>query len=150
KGGAVVKADRPGGGGPGADQHRLCAQLQQMLKKLAADAAALHCRDNISMADKVNVAHVLQSHDTGEAAAILVAPELDAGGAFAVELRAWHVRLVPAVGRDHSAIGLGGGIDDGKNVVALVLATAAGGHLRAPHPRLCWLYRRCSCGDTDF
>jgi hypothetical protein len=35
---------------------------------------------------------------------------------------------VPAVGRDHAAISLAGGIDDGKNVVALVVATQADGH----------------------
>jgi len=61
-------------------------------------------------------------------AAILVAPEHDAGCALAVERVAGHVRLMPAVGRDHAAIGLGGGVDDRKYVVALVVATPADGH----------------------
>jgi hypothetical protein len=69
----------------------------------------------------------------------LVAPEHDAGGAFAVELVARHVRLAPAVGRNHTAIGLGGGIDDGKNVVALVIATWADSHRVAPQQLKCLL-----------
>jgi hypothetical protein len=91
------------------------------------------------MADKAHVAHVLQSHDAGEAAAIRIAPEHDAGGTLAVKLVAWHVRFVPAVGRDHAAIGFRGGVDDGKNVVALVVATQADGHRVGPRPSLCWL-----------
>jgi hypothetical protein len=79
-----------------------------MRQELPADAGALLCRGDIGMADKIHLAHVLQSHNPDEAAAILITPEHDAG-----------LRLVPAVGRDRAAISHGGGIDDGENVVAL-------------------------------
>src|SRR5215813_3162939 len=49
---------------------------------------------------------------------------------------------MPAVGWDHAAIGRGGGIDDGKNVVALVVATPADSHRVAPRQRKC-LFVRC-------
>jgi hypothetical protein len=41
--------------------------------------------------------------------------------------------LMPAVGRDHAAIGLRRRIDDRKNVVALVVATPADIHRRVRH-----------------
>src|SRR5262249_57621160 len=59
----------------------------------------------------------------------------DGGGGLGGRVVGRHVRLVPAVGRDHAAIGRGGGIDDGKNVVALIVATAADGHRVTPQPR---------------
>jgi hypothetical protein len=76
---ASVYALRPGGSGPGTDQHRLCPHPQQMRQELPADAGALLCRRDIGMADKIHLAHVLQSHNPDEAAAILITPEHDAG-----------------------------------------------------------------------
>src|SRR5882672_590261 len=77
------------------------------------------------MADEIDVAHRLQAHHCDERAVPFIAPERDAGGDLAGELVRRHVGLVPAVGRDHAAIGLRGGIHDRQDGRTLVLATEA-------------------------
>ena len=54
----------------------------------------------------------------------VLAPTLPghAGHDLAVELARAHVRVVPAVGGDDAAVGLGGGVDDLEDRLALVLA----------------------------
>src|SRR6202022_4657096 len=54
-----------------------------------------------------------------------MAPERDSGGDLAIELVQRHIGLVPLVGRDHTAIGLSGSIDDREDGRALVITTGA-------------------------
>ena len=70
--------------------------------------------------------HRLDAHDAEELAVVLVAPEAHARGDLAVELVRAHVRLVPAVRRDHAAVGLRGGVDDRQDRLALVVAARDG------------------------
>jgi len=60
-----------------------------------------------------------------QAIAARVAPELDAARDLGVQLVLGHVRVVPAVFRDHAAIPLGGGVDDLVDRVAFVVGAAA-------------------------
>jgi hypothetical protein len=64
------------------------------------------------VADEGYVPDVLNAHHARERAVLLVPPEVDAGGDLVAELLARHVRLGPAVGRDHASIGRGGVVDD--------------------------------------
>jgi hypothetical protein len=73
------------------------------------------------VADQLEVPDVLDAHDPGQLAVDLVAPEHDPGGDLGIELVRGHVRLVPAIGRDHAVIGLGGGVDDREDRLAFVV-----------------------------
>ena len=64
-------------------------------------------------------------------ALFLASPELDAVFDFAFELGRRHVRLVPAIVRDHALIGLGGVVDDGEEHGKISLIAAAN-HRRPP------------------
>ena len=101
-----------------------------MLEQRAADAVALAGGRHVGVADQVHVAHRLDAHDRHQLAAGLVAPERDSGGDLALELVQRHVRLVPAVGRDHAAVCLGGGVDDRGDRRALVIPAGADGAVR--------------------
>jgi hypothetical protein len=63
-----------------------------------------------------------------EPSVALVSPERDTGRQLAVELVAAHVRVVPAVRRDHPAVGLGGVVDDLEDRMAVVVTAAADAH----------------------
>jgi hypothetical protein len=82
---------------------------------------------DVGVANKVDVPHGLDPHDADQLAIDLMAPELDPGRDFAIELLRRHVRLVPAIGRDDAAIGLRGGVDDPADRLALVITAAADG-----------------------
>ena len=96
-----------------------------MLEQRAADAAPLAAGRDVCVADQVDVAHGLDAHDAQQRAVGLVAPERHPGGDLAVELVRRHVRLVPAIGGDHSAIRLGGLVHDREDRGALVVAAGA-------------------------
>src|SRR5262249_43920739 len=120
-----VEADRPLRRGPGADQHAARAQAAQMTEQHAADAAPLAARQDIGVTDEIDVTHRLGAHDAEQPVVLLMPPEHDPGGDLAIELVARHVGLVPAVGRDHPAVGLSGGVDDREYGGALVATTGA-------------------------
>src|SRR3954447_11683617 len=82
----AVEVDRPAGGGPRPDEHRLGGRGAQVLQQGAPDAAALAAGAHVGVADQDDVADGLDAHDAGELAARLVAPEPHAGGDLAVEL----------------------------------------------------------------
>ena len=117
----LIEADRPVRGGPGADQQRSPGRAAESLEQRAPDAAPLVARRDVGVADQVDVVHGLDSHHADQLAVGLVPPELHAGFDLAVELLARHIRLVPAVARDHAAIGLGRGIHDPEDRLTLVL-----------------------------
>jgi hypothetical protein len=94
----------------------------QVAQQLAADAAALVGGGDVRVADQGDVADGLDAHDAEQLAAGLSAPEGDPGGDLFLELAPCHVRLVPAVGGDHAAVGLGRRVDDGEDGGALVVA----------------------------
>jgi hypothetical protein len=96
-----------------------------VLEQRAADAAALRVRQHVGVADQIDVADGLDAHHPQQRAAVLVAPERDAGGDLGRELVHRHVRLVPAVGRYDVAVRLGGGVDDREDRLALVLAAGS-------------------------
>src|SRR5919109_609999 len=70
---------------------------------------------------------MLDAHYAKQLAVALVPPEHNSGGDLAVELVRRHVGLVPAIGRDHAAIGLGGGVDDCEDRLTLIISAAADG-----------------------
>src|SRR5919107_2258502 len=86
------------------------------------------------MADQVHVAQRLDPDHTDELAVLLVSPELDPGVDLARQLLGGHVRLVPAVSRDHAAVGLRGGIHEREDRLALVVSARANAHAAG----LCW------------
>jgi hypothetical protein len=91
-------------------------------QQLPADAAALGGGGDVRVADEVDVADGLDPHDAEQLAAGLGAPEGDPGGDLVLELALRHVGLVPAVGGDHAAVGLGRRVDDAEDGGALVVA----------------------------
>jgi hypothetical protein len=100
-----------------------------MLEQRAADAVPLAAEGHIGVADQIDVAHRLDSHDADQRAVGLVAPERDPGGDLAIELAQRHVRLVPAIGWDDATICLGGSVDDREDRRSLVItARADAGH----------------------
>jgi hypothetical protein len=128
----AVEADRPLGGGPRADEHAALRRAHDVLEQRPADAAALVAGDHVGVADEVDVADGLDAHDPEQRAVVLIGPERHAGRDLALEVGHRHVRLVPAVGGDHAAVGLGGGVDDLEDRVSLVLA-AGPDRRHAPH-----------------
>src|SRR5258708_5108118 len=96
-----------------------------MMKKRGADAAPLAAGQDVGVTDQIDVAHRLDAHHTDQFALSLIAPEFDSSGDLAVELLQGHIGFVPAIGRDYAAIGLGGGVDDGEDGPAFVVATGA-------------------------
>src|SRR5262245_60186380 len=75
------------------------------------------------MANEINVEHGLQSHHAKEASPSCMPPEQHASGNLVVELLPPHVGLVPSVGRDDTAVGIGRSIHDGQYGSALVVTT---------------------------
>jgi hypothetical protein len=81
------------------------------------------------MADQIDVIQRLNAHHTDQGAVHVVAEERDPGCDLVIEFGRRHVRLAPAIVGYHGAIGLGGGVDDLQNSLAL-LGNAA------PNPRV--------------
>src|SRR5256885_759021 len=119
----LVEANRPRRGRPRSNKDRSRRNHPQMLDQLATNTAPLLPRQNVSVANQIDVAHVLNSHHTDQLALRLVAPERDAISDLALELLHRHVRLMPTVGRNRCAISLGGFINDRQDPIALVRAT---------------------------
>jgi hypothetical protein len=90
---------------------------------------------HIGVTDQIDIADGLDAHHADQSAAGRRAPERDASGDLAVELGRVHVRVVPAVGGDHAAIGLGGRIHDRQDVAALVAAAEPDAAHRGSLPR---------------
>ena len=59
---AAVEADRPLGGGPGADEHAPFAEAPQVREQRAPHSVALAAGRDVRMADQVDVADRLDSH----------------------------------------------------------------------------------------
>jgi hypothetical protein len=97
-----------------------------MLQQGPADALPLVRRQHIGMADQVNIAHWLDTHDPDQRAADFITPGADAGGDLALQLVHRHVRVMPAIVGYDPAIGFGSGIDDRENCGPLVIATKVG------------------------
>jgi hypothetical protein len=96
-----------------------------VLQQRPPDAVALRFRRDIRVADQLDVAHPLDAHDAGQHAVALVTPEHHAGGDLRVELVRRHVRLAPAIRRDHVPVGLGRRVDDAEDRRALVVMADA-------------------------
>jgi hypothetical protein len=93
-----------------------------VLEQRAADSVPLPVRRDIGVADQIDVAHGLDPHDPDEGAVVLAAPEGDARFDLPIELARGHVRLMPAIGWDHPAVGLGRAVDDCRYLRSLVIA----------------------------
>src|SRR5262249_5791424 len=63
-----IEADRPVGGGPGANQHRPRTLASQLSEQRTADAATLVDRQDVRVADEIEVAHRLKAHHTDQPA----------------------------------------------------------------------------------
>src|SRR4051812_11364585 len=122
---APGEVDRPPGGRPGSDERAACRHPHEVLDQRRADAAALALGDHVGVADEVDVAHALDAHDPDERAVFLVAVEDDARGDLGVELVRGHVRVMPAVGGDDPAVGLGRRVDDREDGGAVVVVARA-------------------------
>ena len=96
-----------------------------MPEQSAADAAPLAARQDVSVTNEIDVAHRLEAHHACQLAVLLIAPERDTGGDLASELVPRHVGLVPPIGRDHTTIGLSGGVDDREDGRAIVVMAGA-------------------------
>ena len=120
---AAVERDRPLGAGPGPHEHRALGPLRDVIEQRAADASALAPGPDVRVPDQVHLAAGLDAHHAEQLAVRLVAPEDDAVGDLALDLGNGHVGLVPAVGGDDAAVGLGGGVDDRGDRLALGGAT---------------------------
>src|SRR4051794_41924943 len=97
-----------------------------MLEQRASYTAALATGDDVGVADQLHVADRLDAHDSQQLAAVVVARERDAGSELGLELLRGHIWLVPAVGGDDAAVGLGGGVHDRQNRLPVLVAPGAG------------------------
>jgi len=73
--------------------------------------------------DQIDIAYRLNAHHAKKHPLFLEAPELDPSADLRIEFRPGHVRFVPAIGRYHPPVSLGGGIDDLVQHLPLVLPT---------------------------
>ena len=110
---------------------RRAVSRAQVREQRTADAGPWLAGQDVRVADQVDVADGLDPHHAEQLAVRLVAPERDSGGDLAVELLGGHVRLVPAILRDHAAVGLGGRVDDREDRAALVVTAGPDGAHRA-------------------
>src|SRR6267154_5144455 len=85
----------------------------------------LTARQDVSVSDEIDVPHRLDAHHAYEHAIRRMAPERNSGGYLAVEFVQRHVGYMPAIGRDHAAIGFGCSIDNRQHGVAIVVAARA-------------------------
>ena len=92
-----------------------------MPKESPANATPLAARQDVSVTNEIDVTNRLDAHHTCKAAVFLLAPEYDASGDLAIELLPRHVGLVPAIGRDHTTISFGRGVDDRKDGCPIVV-----------------------------
>src|SRR5262249_11198877 len=95
----------------------------------AANAAPLAIRQDVSVTDEIGAVYRLEAHHACQLTVILAAPKRDTGGDLAIQLIPRHVGLMPPVGRDHTTISLGGGVDNCKDrLPGIVRAVADFGH----------------------
>src|SRR5258708_786998 len=99
-----------------------------MAQQLRPYALPLNGRRNISMAHQRDLSLVLYPHDAGELSFVVRHPEDDARADLAQQLVLRHVGLVPPIGRNHSPIGLGSGIDNREHRVAIGLRGLSNEH----------------------
>ena len=108
----LVEPDGPLRGCPCPYQQRPSRLGRESCQQRTADSVALMGRPNIRVADQRDLAHVLKPHHTHQNPRVIPAPELDAPGNFSNEVGALHIRFVPTVGRDDSAVGTCCLVDD--------------------------------------
>jgi hypothetical protein len=65
------------------------------------------------MADKSDLALVLNPHDAYEIAVLLIPPELDASGNLFFQFLKCHIGFMPSVVGNNPSVCLGGIVDDG-------------------------------------
>jgi hypothetical protein len=93
----------------------------------------LMCREDVGVADQINIADTLDAHDADQRTVRLVAPEADPGGDLPFKLVQGHIRVVPAIIGNDAAISLGGSVDDPKNRSAIIITTGPNAaHDRTP------------------
>ena len=97
----------------------------QMLEQGTAAAVSLAPRQDISMADQLDVAHPLNSHHADERTVGHATPESHSCRELLIKLVRRHVGLLPAVRRDHVPVGLGCAVDDLKDPRAFQIMTRA-------------------------
>ena len=112
-----------------------------MFNENSADAMPLMAGQHVRVANQVHVAHVLHSHDANQFVIDLATPEFDACIQVSSKFQFRHVRLVPAVLRNHSAIGLRGRVDVVKDRCNFLIATGTYAVHGVP---LCLRYLRAS------
>src|SRR5689334_231789 len=87
-----------------------------MPQQLSADASSLAARQDVSMSHERYILHGLKAHHARQfTVVVLVYPEVHSGGDVSRELLTTHIRLVPAVRGDRSAVPLCGRIDHGQD-----------------------------------
>lgn len=113
---ALVERDRPGGGGPGADEDGLLGLFRDVAQEFGAGAFALVVGGGVGVADEGDVGLVLDAHHGDELVVVFGCPEFDAVVDFVRQFLYLHVGVVPAVGGDGVAVGLCGVVDDCEDV----------------------------------
>ena len=77
------------------------------------------------MADQGDILNVLNPHHAEQLAALFIAPKPHAAFNFMAKLFPRHVRLMPAVSRNHATVGFSGLVDDGKDGVEVGVGAGA-------------------------
>jgi hypothetical protein len=95
-----------------------------VLKERATDAKSLTARQDIRVADQIDVAYRLDPHHADQGSVGFVSPERDAGSDLLMELGLRHVGLVPSVSGDDAPIGSSRSIDDLEDRLPLIITTA--------------------------
>ena len=120
----LIEPDGPLRGRPRPDEQRARGLSRERCQQRTADPAALMRRPNISVANQRDIAHVLKSHHARQNPSVIPAPELDARGNLGNEVGALHIRFVPTVCRDDSAVDSCGLVDDHVYRWNVVIGTA--------------------------
>ena len=122
----LVEAYRPSGVGPGPYEYLSRTQIFQVAKECAPDSSSLLVRPYVSVADQTDIPDLLEAHDPTENVEIVyAAPEGHPSGDVMLKLVGGHVGLVPAIGRDCTAIAFGRRVHDREYLGAFFNAAEA-------------------------
>src|SRR5262245_12865412 len=116
----LVEAHRPGRRFPRAHEERPIGLALEVLQQASSDAATLLGGERVRVSNERDVGHGLKPHYADHAALAPDAKKSHACAHLGTQLLARHVRLVPAIGGNDSAIGERSVVDDGKDLFGIV------------------------------
>src|SRR5215831_14332299 len=121
----LIESDRPSGCRPRADENLSICPCTKMGDQRAADPVPLTRGKHIRVANEIDVAYPLNTHHSCklQSFSVFATYEIDLRRNLRAKLGSRHVRLVPAICRNHAAIFLGRRIDDREHPFKVAFST---------------------------